>query len=199
MDGRAVYRPGDKYVTKVLVVTMLVFIFGILPFSLFGLIPEAGWTYVFIFLGANLLWLLPTLVLIPVYCRTISYELAEDEVIVRKGLVTRTVKRVPYRMVTNLEVRRGLLDRWLGLGSVALHTAGYSQQTGAEGNLVGLATYDEVHERIVDALRIKATESAAVVDEREVHLEPRSKAETAILVEILHEIRGLRDDLRSAS
>jgi len=199
MGSEAVYRPGDKYVTKVLIFVMLIFVFGILPFALFGLIPEAGWAYVFIFLRANLLWLIPTLVLIPVYCRTISYELAEDEVIVRKGLMTRTVKRVPYRMVTNLEIRRGLLDRWLGLGSVALHTAGYSQQTGAEGNLVGLATYDEVHERIVSAMHMQDTQQAVVDAEHKAHLEPRSKAETAILVEILHEIRALREDLRSAN
>ena len=53
--------------------------------------------------------------LVPPYYRSISYELTEDEVVVRKGIVTKVVKTVPYRTITNTVVARGLFDLQLRL------------------------------------------------------------------------------------
>jgi hypothetical protein len=61
---------------------------------------------------------------------------------------------VPYRTVTNLTVKRDILDRWLfGLGTLNIQTAGMSGQTGAEESLVGLPNVQEVYELVVTELR----------------------------------------------
>ena len=56
----------------------------------------------------------------------------DEQVIVRQGVLTRAVKHVPYRTVTNITVKRGVIDRWLGLGTLDIQTAGMSGNTGAE-------------------------------------------------------------------
>lgn len=64
------------------------------------------------------------------------------------GVVTRSVKHVPYRTVTNLKMSRGPFDRLFGLGTLTVQTEGMSGQSGVEESLVGLedvlAACDEV-------------------------------------------------------
>lgn len=159
---------------------------------LLALAPGLGWVFVIIYLLANALWVIVAVVLIPPYCKTISYHLGEDELVVRRGLVTRAEDTVPYAMITNIGVRRSPLDRLLGLGSLAVHTAGFSGQSSApEAKLVGLEDWGAVQVAILDAARKSRR-----------HEEPPvsalgSEDETALLKEMLQEIRGLRADLRS--
>ena len=146
-------RPSEKLKTKHTFYVWIIFLLFMFPFVFLGFVPELGWTFVLIYLLANAFWIAIALVLIPPYYRSISYELGDEEIVVRKGIITHTVQTVPYRTVTNLEVKRGPLDRMLGLGGVAVHTAGYSQQSTAEASLVGLDDHDQVAERIYAALR----------------------------------------------
>ncbi|MBM3189523.1 MAG: PH domain-containing protein [Chloroflexi bacterium] len=182
--------PDPKYATKLKAVVWLVFVFLVLPLVLLGLVPELGWTYVLIFLAANALWLVPTLLLIGPYYRSISYELTESEVIVRKGIITHTVQTVPFSAVVNVDVTRGPLDRWLGLGTTHVHTAGYSQQTTAEAKLAGLREYQAAYEAILAAVRARRQGESA----RELEGEPAGRAATTtqVLSELLEELRAVR-------
>jgi len=146
-------RPSEKLKTKHSLYVWIIFALCLLPFTFLGFIPELGWVYVLIYLVANAIWIAVALVLIPPYCRSISYELGEEEIVVRKGIITQTVQTVPYRTITNLEVKRGPLDRMLGMGGIHIQTAGYSQQSTAEARLVGLEDYEQVADRIYTALR----------------------------------------------
>ncbi len=146
-------KPSKKLLVKYNLGVGLVFLIFILPFVFLGFIPGLGWTYVWVFLIANVLWLVPTYALLPTYYRSIAYELTAEEIVVRVGIVTKTVKTVPYRTVTNIEVKRGFLDRLLGIGGIAIHTAGYSAQGGPEIRLSGLEDCDGAHSDILAALR----------------------------------------------
>lgn len=101
----------------------------------------------------NAVWIVPTALLITPYCASLHYEIHEDEVIVRAGVITKSVKHVPYRTVTNLEVLRGPFDRVFGLGTLKVQTAGMSGQQGAEETLIGLPNVQEVYEMVAVALR----------------------------------------------
>ena len=93
-------------------------------------------------------------ILVPPYYRSISYELTEDEVVVRKGIVTKVVKTVPYRTITNTVVARDLFDRGIfNLGSVLIQTAGMSGTSGYEESLVGLTDWDGAHQQVMNRLR----------------------------------------------
>jgi len=101
----------------------------------------------------NVAWLVPALLVIPPYYRSLQYEIHDDEVIVRAGVITKTVKHVPFRTVTNLEVKQGPFDRLFGIGTLNIQTAGMSGQSGAEESLRGLPNFQEVYDQVVAALR----------------------------------------------
>jgi membrane protein YdbS with pleckstrin-like domain len=190
MDDTVVLHPSSKLQAKSYVWLALIWITCFLPFVFLGLAPGMGWTFVGIYLGANALWLAIACLLIPPYYRSISYELRPDELVVRRGILTKSEDVVPYRTVTNVAVKRGLLDRWLGIGAVLVHTAGFSQQTSAEATLAGLASCQEVRDHLMAAVHRRRGEQAGSAEDRPLGHEDVPE----ILQGILDEIRALRDD-----
>jgi membrane protein YdbS with pleckstrin-like domain len=193
MSAARAFRPSQKLERKYRVTVWLVFLLTIFPFVFLGLVPELGWTYVGIFLAANAVWLVPTLLLMGPYYRSIQYELGEEEVIARRGILTKTVDTVPYRTVTNISLKRGPLDRWLGIGGLVIHTAGYSAQATAEACLVGLEDYDRVHHELLAALRRYRARTGPAIGAEEQPLAEGNA--TALLQQILNELQALRQML----
>jgi len=134
-------------------------------------------------------WWVPAMFLIGSYYRSLSYEVRDDEVIVRAGIWTKSIKHVPYRAVTNLTIKQDILDRWLfGLGTLNIQTAGMSGQTGAEEKLVGLSNVQEVYELVVTELRRFRGGMAPTA--AKVEAEP-----SKVFNEILAEVRAIRQSL----
>lgn len=116
------------------------------------------WTIV-----AELIWLVPVLITIPVYINSIEYSVvsesgeASPEIYVRKGIINITKKHVPFRTITNIASRAGIFDRMFGIGNVEIQTAGYSGgphgQSGPEEKLEGITFYEEVRDFILQELR----------------------------------------------
>jgi membrane protein YdbS with pleckstrin-like domain len=79
------------------------------------------------------------------------YEVGDDEVDLRHGLVTVTRTLVPMARIQHVETRRGPLQRQLGLASVVLYTAAGSSEIPAVADAVA----DELRDRI--AARANAT------------------------------------------
>ncbi|MDY7080069.1 MAG: PH domain-containing protein [Chloroflexota bacterium] len=155
------FKPGTRYLTKlrlvITLVALLILISGVLISWLVSTDPGIGIdgarTVAIVVAIADVVWYLPALIVTRPYYRSLSYEIQDDEVIVRVGIWTKSVKHVPYRTVTNLTVNRGILDRWLGLGTLNIQTAGMSGSTGAEESLVGLTNVEEVYEIVATELR----------------------------------------------
>ena len=112
-------KPSPRYLTKLrLILTILalsILVGGVLLIWLISLDANvnSGDTML-IYAGVvalDLLWVVPALLLTGPYYRSLSYEIQDDEVIVRVGIWTHSVKHVPYRTVTNLAIKRGILDR----------------------------------------------------------------------------------------
>jgi putative membrane protein len=184
--------PSSKYLLKLYIGVLSMFFIFVFPWILLGLIPSLGWLYVLIFVVANALWLVPTLILLPLYVKSLSYELGDDELIVRSGVVTKSVKTIPYRTITDFTERRGFLDRWLGIGSLGIQTAGQSVQGGNEGSLVGLTDWSGVREELVARLR---RDRAGRGVGTEVAPSAPATADAELLRAILAEVKGLREDL----
>jgi uncharacterized membrane protein YdbT with pleckstrin-like domain len=153
------FVPKSRYQVKMmLMITLIAFLIllgaGILA-ALIGLDdPGAGLVVMSIaIVGDALFWVIGMILSVP-YFRSLRYEILEDEVIVHVGIITHSVKHVPYRTVTNITVRRDIFDRWFfNLGSLNIQTAGMSGQSGAEEKLVGLENVQEVYEIVVTELR----------------------------------------------
>ena len=108
----------------------------------------------------NLVWLIPALILTPLYVSRIEYSVIAEsgetmpEVYVRKGIISITRKHVPFRTITNISTTAGPFDRLFGIGNVNIETAGYSgQKSGPEEKLEGFEFYEELRDFILQELR----------------------------------------------
>lgn len=72
------------------------------------------------------------------YFNTFEYRLTVDHIEVRKGLINKTLKYVPYRTITNINTIFGLFDRRFAIGSLIIETAGASGPRLPEERLLGL-------------------------------------------------------------
>lgn len=70
--------------------------------------------------AALLLW---SVLLIPRQVRAIGYAERDDDLLIRKGVLFRSLVVVPYGRMQYVDVEAGPLDRRLGLAKVQLHTA----------------------------------------------------------------------------
>lgn len=194
------FKPSSQYLTKlrvaITIVALLILAGGILLGWLMSFdkdIGTSGARIVFIVTAiADAVWWVPAMFLTGPYYRSLSYEIQEDEVIMHVGIWTKSVKHVPYRTVTNLTVKRGILDRLFGLGTLKIQTAGMSGTTGAEESLEGLDNVQEVYDMVVTELRRFRGSMAPTAAEEEV--EP-AVASTDALSAILTEVRAIRHAL----
>ncbi len=195
------YRPSPRYLSKLRLIHTVIAVGVLASGALLGWllsldeeIGSQGFTVTLIVSAVlALLWWVPAMLLVGPYYRSLQYEVRDDEVVVRVGIVTKAVKHVPFRTVTNLTVNRGILDRWLyGLGTLNIQTAGMSGTTGAEESLVGLPNYDEVYEMVAAELRRfrGAMAPTAAGDEGE----PAAPL-ASTMGEILGEVRAIRQVL----
>lgn len=154
-------EPSRTYLTKAYViiaaVAAAIVLFALVTAAFVSLDPDVGmeamWWSLAISLAINVLWVVPAVLLIGPYYRSLRYEIHEEQVIMHVGIVTRSVKYVPFRTVTNMTVKRDPLDRVFGIGSLEIQTAGVSGTSQAEQNLVGLEDPEAVYGLAVQALR----------------------------------------------
>lgn len=187
-------EPSRKYLTKIYVVIAIVAVgivlCGLLIGGLLSLDETIGvdaiWWTLGVTLGLNVLWGVPVIVLMGPYYRSLRYEIHEEQVIMHVGVITRSVKYVPFRTVTNMTVKRDPLDRFFGIGSLQIQTAGISGSTQAEQHLVGLKDPEEVYDLAVQALRrFRGAMGSTAAD----------MDEGNFLRAILDEVRGIRESL----
>lgn len=82
------------------------------------------------------------------------FELQDDALVLRRGVLTRVETAVPYVRVQHIDTQRGPIDRLVGLSSVVVYTAG---SRGADVTVPGLAPdraaglRDRLRERVVES------------------------------------------------
>jgi membrane protein YdbS with pleckstrin-like domain len=162
-------------------------------------VPVSLWTAII-----NLVWLVPALVVIPPYFRSIEYSVKAEsgdtmpEIYSKRGIVTITRKHVPFRTITNISSRAGPFDRLFKIGSVHIETAGYSgaSQKGPEEKISGIVFYEEVRDFILKELR-KFKEPYVTGTEVVIPTEKPVLKMEGLDDEILITLREIRDILKT--
>ncbi len=193
------FKPNPKYLIKerliFTLIALLIAAFGIFMGYLIGREegPRVGSIVTQVFLLVDLAFWLTAMVLTGFYYRSLSYEIHDDEVIVHVGIVTKSVKHVPFRTVTNVKIKRGILDRFVfNIGTLNVQTAGMSGSTGAEESLVGLENVQELYDIVARQLRLfrgGMTPTAADIDDTPTGSSDRT------LAAILEELRAINQNL----
>lgn len=91
--------------------------------------------------------------LIPLLIRynTLRYRFDDNGVGVSWGWLFRSESYLTYGKIQDIHLNRGLLERWLGLGTVEVQTA--SGNAGAEISFIGLTEFDAVRDFLYSRMR----------------------------------------------
>ncbi len=124
-----------------------------------------------------------------IWVKNLSYIIGEDKITIHKGILTKVQKNIPYRAITDFVVNRSIFDRFLGIASIRIQTAGQSQTpTGYEGNIAGMVDWKGLYQTLRDRLKRLHPVSEALATR-----EPASYAtERDFLVQILDELKAIR-------
>ncbi|MFX0096292.1 MAG: PH domain-containing protein [Candidatus Hodarchaeota archaeon] len=150
--------------------------------------------YYWIF-GILFLWAVPAAVWIPFYYRSIEYQILPEEIVAKRGVIWKNEQRIPYFKVTNVNVRRGPLERIFGLGRVGIQTAGFGATSLAEERIAGLRDPEEVREVVMERIRRFGKEPVAITEAPTPRAAIRSVAEEELLKQILEELKKIREKL----
>jgi hypothetical protein len=106
--------------------------------------------------GVTLLWIIPAVVLvimllviafIPRRVRVIGYQLRDDDLLFRRGLLFQRFVSVPYGRMQLVDITRGPVSRLLGLSDLHFITAAASSGVVIPGLLV--ADAEDLRDRLV--------------------------------------------------
>lgn len=75
--------------------------------------------------AAAVLAIAASVILPPLRYRAWGFALRERDVYLRHGVLFRTTSIVPHARIQHVDTRHGPVDRWLGLASVVVYTAGH--------------------------------------------------------------------------
>ncbi len=126
-----------------------------------------------------------TIPLYKLWVKNLKFVIEEDRIIIHKGILSKIQQNIPYRAVTDFMLHRSLYDRFLGIGSVKIQTAG--QGTGGsmyEGSLVGLMDYETIHQELRSRLKVFHPLASGPTTTEDVKIDTSTDALKAILVEL---------------
>lgn len=105
-------------------------------------VPLVGAVVAAILSGVGWLWAIPAVLaalglwaalLIPRQVRAVGYAERADDMLIRKGIMFRSMVVVPYGRMQYVDVQAGPLARAFGIASVQLHTASPSTDAAIDG------------------------------------------------------------------
>jgi len=153
-----------------------------------------------LYLIISVIIMLFTAILVVYYVRNIEYTIEDTEVIVKKGLINKTIKHVPFRTITNVSSRYGIYDRILGIGTCEIETAGKSgQQTGPEEKIEGIRNFSEVRDVVLTELRRFRGQYATTTELEQPSQYEESMGDFILQKELLDELREIKEILSKKS
>ncbi|MFW9995420.1 MAG: PH domain-containing protein [Candidatus Odinarchaeota archaeon] len=145
-----------------------------------------------LYLGASILICFILALAAIIYVNTMEFQIWGHEVVVKKGVINKTEKHVPYRTVTNISTRYGIYDRLFGIGTVEIETAGKSGQTTApEEKIEGIRNFVEIRDIVLNEIRKFRTQYATATEVEQISA-PVSRTED-VSSAILQELKEIKD------
>lgn len=139
--------------------------------------PEPALLWLYVLSSLALLCAAP-LALVPLYFRyhTLWYRFDATGVSMGYGILFRREMQLTYARMQDIHLSQNILERWLGIGTVTVQTAG----AGSAGNLaiVGVKDFNAIRDYLYAKMR------GVRADGHEAHATPAAAGTEALLVEI---------------
>tara|TARA_B100002052_G_scaffold70696_2_gene64078 strand:- start:20310 stop:20891 length:582 start_codon:yes stop_codon:yes gene_type:complete len=178
-----------KQVYIFLTLTILFYIF-FLPFCLIILNEEQP--RLFILLIGTVGWsVFGAVVLLfhKLWIDRLSYIIKDSSITIYKGIFTKIEQNIPNSKVTDFVLHRDLFDRFMGIASIQVQTAGASGTVGYEGKIDGVLDYEEVHKNLRD--KLISIQNITEIDNNT----DKDKTNDSILNDILCELKEINKKL----
>jgi len=122
----------------------------------------------------------------------LAYSIEDERVVIQKGIIFKKNISIPYRAITDFTLSRSLYERWLGIGTLLIQTAGQAAQAGGhEGRLEGLVDFEDLHQ----SLRNKIKAFRGVQTETETPSRDVTSPDENVLESILEEVKKINRKL----
>ena len=122
----------------------------------------------------------------------LHYSIEDERLRIQRGILTKKSISIPYSAVTDFTLNRSLFDRWLGMGSIFVQTAGQGPQSAIhEGRLDGLIEFDSLYTELRS--KVKSYRGAL---KQEIDAPSESHKEGDVLQAILDELRKINRKLK---
>lgn len=87
--------------------------------------------YTVVLAGLLVLGVVATIAYEVAYYDRFRYELTDDTIDIHSGVISRREREIPYRRIQNVDIRRNVVQRLLGIAAVGFETAGGSETEGS--------------------------------------------------------------------
>jgi len=127
------------------------------------------------------------LIALPIYAWTritydrFTYELSDNDLVVREGVLTRKSSAIPYEKIQDISSERTVFERVLGLATVEIETAGVHHSR-SDITIPGIVDKDALISEILSIVELKKVKSAP---------EPGKPTSEQLLSDILKELKTL--------
>ncbi|GAA3887206.1 hypothetical protein GCM10022381_31540 [Leifsonia kafniensis] len=139
-------RVAPRYVVVELVSTLM---FGVVACAVAAFLwLVVGMQWAAFVGGAILLITLVSLIVLPRRVRSIGYQLREDDLLFRRGIMFQRFVSVPYGRMQLVDITRGPVARWLGLADLKFVTAAASSGVAIPG--LAEADAEALRDRLVE-------------------------------------------------
>jgi len=137
--------------------------------------------------GAYVMW-------VKLFYRRYSYAVTDEGVLIKRGILWKSFRTIPYGRIQHLSIDRGPIEQLLGLHNLNIFTAGTGSlgssgmskgMWGAEGYIPGLIEPEKLKAEIMK--RVKPTALTSGLDEEKLSFE----SSIGILIEEAKKIREL--------
>ena len=123
-------KPDKKYWTAQILILATISFFTVSSAMIIHLIinftnPDPELTLVLwaIICGANLgMWVI-SYPIIHLWNKNLTYVIRDDRVTILSEIITKKEQNIPYRSITDFVLKRGPVDRYLGIGTIQMQTA----------------------------------------------------------------------------
>jgi uncharacterized protein len=148
------FKPSEKLVTWFIADFFLLILFLLLCFvAPVAFIPDFPLYGNVIILGIILVVVVLYLIWVKLYYDSMWYELHDDEMRWKRGVIFRSTGIVPYNRITNIDIKQGPVMRVLGISTLSIQTAGYSGAAVPEIRIEAIEHADELRELIRNLVR----------------------------------------------
>lgn len=98
------------------------------------------------------------------WVKLFRYEVADNEFKKEYGVISKSYTSIPYARIQNVNIKRSLLERMLGISTVEIQTAGNEMAGRAEGRIPGIDKHvaEEVREAILGKSRNRQSGESGV-------------------------------------